>query len=92
MPYISKARREAIFGESKTDYDSNLKTAGELNYYFTYIINEYLEHNNLSYEVCNSIIGALDNCKDEFRRRVLHKYEDKKIKENGDVYNKKFTR
>jgi hypothetical protein len=31
-------------------------------------------------------VGALEQAKDEFRRRVVHPYEDLKIKENGDVY------
>ena len=40
----------------------------------------------MSYATCNDIVGALDNCKDEFRRRIQHPYEDKKLRENGDVY------
>jgi len=32
------------------------------------------------------VIGALEACKLEFYRRAVVPYEDKKIKENGDVY------
>jgi hypothetical protein len=77
MPYIDKRRRDLIvFPEN----------CGELNYMITELVVVYLRHNGLSYQTCNDIVGALDNAKDEFRRRVQHKYEDKKIKENGDVY------
>lgn len=63
-------------------------TAGGLNFKLTEVIIRYLLLHSLSYQTCNDIVGALDNCKDEFRRRVQHPYEDKKIAENGDVYPK----
>jgi hypothetical protein len=34
----------------------------------------------------NDVVGALDGAKAEFQRRVVAPYEDKKIRENGDVY------
>ncbi len=60
--------------------------AGELNYLVTRLIALYLKHRGTSYQTMNDIVGALDNAKDEFRRRIQHPYEDKKIAENGDVY------
>ena len=42
----------------------------------------------MSYKTCNDITGALINCEHEFYRRVVAPYEDKKIIENGDVYEK----
>jgi len=39
-----------------------------------------------SYQTINDIIGALEGAKMEFYRRVVVPYEDKKIKDNGDVY------
>ena len=51
----------------------------------------YLKFHGLSYQTCNDIVGALDNCKDEFRRRVQHPYEDGKIEENGDCYPREVT-
>ncbi|KKL27773.1 hypothetical protein LCGC14_2381800 [marine sediment metagenome] len=59
---------------------------GVLNYQFTLVLLAYLRHNGLTYGTCNDIVGALDNCKDEFRRLVQHPYEDEKIKENGSAY------
>ena len=77
MPYIDKERRDLII------FPEN---SGELNYMVTELIVAYLHRKGLSYQTCNDIVGALDNAKDEFRRRVQHKYEEKKIKDNGDVY------
>ncbi len=79
MPYIDQKRRDLIMVP---------ETSGELNYMITELIVTYLRHNGLCYQTCNDIVGAMDNAKDEFRRRVQHPYENKKIKENGDVYEK----
>lgn len=88
MPYIIKSRRQAIFNDSTTDYDNKIRTSGELNYFITEILVEYLQTQGLNYQTCNDIVGALDNCKNEFKRRIQDPYENKKIKENGDVYPK----
>ena len=82
MPYIKQEDRigRITYGITYAN------TAGELNYVLTLVVIEYLDNHGLSYQTCNDIVGALDNCKDEFRRRRQHPYEDQKIKENGDVY------
>ena len=46
----------------------------------------YLKKRGKSYTVLNEIVGVLEQVKDEFQRRVVHPYEDKKRMENGDVY------
>lgn len=61
-------------------------TSGQLNFQLTMVVIAYLKSHGLCYDTCNTIVGALDNAKDEFRRLVQHPYEDKKIAENGDVY------
>ena len=38
-----------------------------------------------SYQRGNKLVGALECIKQEFIRRRLNDYEDKKIKENGDL-------
>ena len=83
MPYINQV------GRNKFDDDfsgSNAENAGELNYMFTCLIIEYIQKHGLKYQVLNDIVGALDGAKAEFQRRVVGSYEDKKIEENGDVY------
>lgn len=78
MPYISQYRRiEESFPTSN---------AGELNYVLTKVLNKYLLENGLNYAHINDCLGALEGAKLEFYRRVAVPYEEKKLKENGDVY------
>lgn len=87
MPYIPKAHRK--------DWDKVIKEVletvcigtepGTLNYIITKILIEALGKTP-NYKRYNEIIGVLECCKLELYRRRVSKYEDKKIKENGDVY------
>lgn len=78
MPYIKKKDRVR----------ANVipETAGELNYYITRAVNQYLQCEGLSYQTINDIVGALEGAKAEFQRRIVVPYENAKLKENGDVY------
>lgn len=82
MPYIPEIRRKAIL---KTL--SKIETAGELNFAFTTLANEYVLRHGMSYQTFNDILGAFDGASKEFYRRLVAPYEDKKLFENGDVYN-----
>jgi hypothetical protein len=84
MPYIDKERRNQL--NPLVNYADIPKTAGELNYVITMAIKEYIAENGQSYQIFNDIIGALEGAKLEFNRRIVAPYEDKKIRENGDVY------
>jgi glycyl-tRNA synthetase beta subunit len=86
MPYIKKERRKALYNDSTKDYNDKISTAGELNFFITERLIEYVEHKGLSYQTINDVVGALDGAKFEFYRRVAVPYENKKKKENGDVY------
>ena len=79
MPYIKEINREDL----KRRYPLN---PGELNYYFTLLIKEYIKDKQLSYQTINDIVGALSCASSEFYRRVVIPYENEKIKTNGDVY------
>lgn len=81
MPYISQVRREEL-----TDIIKHPHTSGELNYVLTRTIMQYLHDQGEAYVTMNDILGALEGAKLEFYRRVVSKYEDQKIEENGDVY------
>jgi hypothetical protein len=80
MPYIKQNEREELgaFG--------NPETPGQLNFLLTAACIIYLNGKKECYQTYNDIIGALECCKQEMYRRKISKYEDKKIKENGDVY------
>ncbi len=85
MPYINKNTREKF----DNDFSGNqAENAGDLNYMFTTLIIEYMEKHGLNYQRINDVIGALEGAKLEFYRRVATPYEEEKIKQNGDVYEK----
>jgi len=84
MPYINTDSRK-IFGDLPKDLGYCCGSAGELNYVFTVIIQNYLKDKGLNYQHINDCIGALEGCKLELYRRIAAPYEDKKIEENGDV-------
>jgi len=81
MPYIKKEHREDI-----PDIFPIKWTVGDLNYFFTNTLRNYIEVKGESYELYNSLIGVLECCKLELYRRKIADYEDKKIVENGDVW------
>jgi len=58
------------------------KVDGELNYVVTKILKETYP---VRYFNINRAVGVLECIKLEFYRRVAAPYEDKKIKESGDV-------
>lgn len=80
MPYIPPARRKEL------DLKFDPKTAGELNYVITSQLTNYIFLNGESYQTFNDIIGALEGAKLELYRRLIVPYEDRKARENGDVY------
>lgn len=82
MPYIDPKYRLPL--EPRTECTA--KNSGALNYQITMLIKQYIARNGMGYTACNDVMGALEGCKMEFYRRVVAPYEDKKIKENGDVY------
>ena len=59
---------------------------GDLNYCITQLVLAYVEHHGKRYDTLSDVTGVLNDVKVEFERRVVAPYEDKKIEENGDVY------
>lgn len=86
MPYIKPERKEELASGDTP------KNAGELNYAFTLIADQYIEEMGLKYSNMNDVMGALDGAAKEFYRRVAVPYEDTKIDQNGDVYTVKTDR
>lgn len=81
-PYIPKGRRDEILNK----IDSLPQTPGELNYLITLLILSYLKLFPRSYCKYNEVIGVLECVKQEVYRRLIVPYEEKKRKENGDVF------
>lgn len=80
MPYIKRTRRGCLMPAGKTE------NIGELNYMITSLIIKYIKDHGLNYTNINAIMGCLNCVGQEFYRRVVVSYEDKKKKQNGDVY------
>jgi len=81
MPYIKQVYRVKM--EPSCFIAGN---AGELNFQFTILAQAYMKLHGLSYQTINDIVGALEGAKAEFQRRIVAPYEDRKIQENGDLY------
>ena len=80
MPYITRENR-AHLAKGFLPHKP-----GELNYQISRLCDDYIESFGTSYAILNEVIGVLECAKQEFYRRILAPYEDKKLAENGDVY------
>jgi hypothetical protein len=80
MPYLNAGVRASM------EQGRVPKEAGELNYLVTRLCDAFLMETGLSYKNLNQAIGALECAKLELYRRVAAPYEDKKSRENGEVY------
>ena len=90
MPYIPKHSRQ-VFDNSVSEIVENLTlfatkpvSSGEINYVISSIIWRIFDQLP-SYTLANDLVGVLECVKQEFIRRRLNDYEDKKILENGDL-------
>jgi hypothetical protein len=83
MPYIKQNEREELFTNAEYNLPEN---AGQLNFMLTQTCINYIDHMGKKYQTINDVLGALEGAKLEFYRRLAAPYEDKKIIENGDVY------
>lgn len=81
MPYIKRENRESL-----RDGTRAASNAGDLNYQITLLLDDYLTRRGLNYGNLNELVGVLECAKMELYRRIAVPYEDKKIKENSDVY------
>ena len=84
MPYIPQYRRIELERLDK------INSIGELNYVLTTQILDYLndpDEGTINYTKYNAVMGVLECIKQELYRRLIVPYENKKITENGDVYN-----
>lgn len=85
MPYIKQEEREFNACDSCGHFCAPI-ASGQLNFAISLYLNEYVERKGLSYQTINDILGALEGAKLEFYRRVAAPYENLKMVQNGDVY------
>lgn len=81
MPYISKEAREEILSHFRGAH-----TPGELNFEITTDILRYLKREKISYARFNEVMGVLACVQGELYRRMIAPYENKKKKENGEIF------
>lgn len=87
MPYIERGLRtevNKIVGYAM-GWKIQTRSIGEINYLITQLL---IETQPKTYRDYNNLIGVLECVKLEFYRRMVAKYEDEKIDQNGDVYPK----
>ncbi len=91
LPYISKEERKALDGlidslarEAKKLGKDETKRAGILNYIATRLTLSLIPQDR--YWKIALAAGVFSNLASEFYRRLAAPYEDKKIKEHGDVF------
>jgi len=83
MPYIKQEARN--FMNPTIDLLSHqIENIGDLNYSISMLVRKYLGK-DYNYADLNSCMGVLECAKEEFYRKVVAPYEDKKIEENGDL-------
>lgn len=81
MPYIDPERRVCLpVSIAKPE------TSGELHYLIARILDTYVLFHGQSYRTFNDVMGVLACAQQEFYRRLVVDYEEKKRKANGDVY------
>ena len=94
MSYIKKEKRNSWLKviQGKVDMKFHITSSGDLNYVITQACLAFLDfwkernQEENCYEHFNAVIGALECAKQELYRRVVIPYENKKKKENGDVF------
>jgi len=86
MPYIKELDRRKFYSVLDEFYkiDSNTLSPGDLNYLLSSII-WFMFDQKISYTKANELIGVLECVKQEFYRRKVVPYENKKIEENKDI-------
>lgn len=84
MPYIKNGDRPNI-DAAVLELAEHIDNEGDLNYAITKLLLRYLSEKGRRYATLNTIMGILSCVANEFYRRVVAPYEDKKIQENGDI-------
>lgn len=84
MPYIVSSRREKM--DPHLEELANLvKSGGEINYCIFKLASLLIERMGESYDNYSMCGSSMEHAKLEWYRRRVAPYEDRKIKENGDI-------
>jgi hypothetical protein len=84
MPYIKQFDRHLINIQDVGAFIP--ENAGELQYVIATMIDNYHRAKGFNYQMANNIMGALTGALQEYYAVVVSPYEQKKLEENGPVY------
>jgi len=80
MPYITIDQREEL-------YNRDPLNAGELQYLISVMLSDYIsDRDKNDYQTLNEVMGALLGAQQEFYRKVVAPYEDRKELINDPIY------
>ena len=84
MPYIKRIARK-IIDEIVGDAHFSVAANGSLNYFLVKLMLTRRKLEGESYTFYKNYLGELEMAQTEIYRRYVAPYEDKKMRENGDV-------
>lgn len=84
MPYIKPELRGPI-DECVDEVIHHVNGPGDLNYCISRTILELIFRDGSNYSSFSKYLAVLHDVDHELRRRFMDPYEDKKMKENGDI-------
>ena len=84
MPYIDP--NDAAELRASGNFVPPSLTPGELNYFLSCTIAQYVTDNGLSYQTINDVSGAMTEALAEFRRQIVVDYENFKALSGADPY------
>ncbi len=93
MPYIEQSKRNPLDSPiellyNKLDEVPNDELCEQLDYAISKLFWCLCGHDGQgekSYARINAVIGAIENVKHEFCRRIVVPYKDDKLEDNGDI-------
>jgi len=85
MPYIKPKRRRIFNRGLEGLMNTNFIEKGDLTYCAYKLGIDYINQKGIKYQHISDAVSALNDAAEEIRRRVMFHYEDRKIKENGDI-------
>ena len=84
MPYIKQDKRD-VLDPHLVRLAENIASEGELNYCIYRLSCLLVDRMGESYDTYSLCGSAMEHAKLEWYRRRVAPYEDKKIRENGDI-------
>jgi hypothetical protein len=85
MPYTKQEARTPYMMDAIAVLTDEVKAKGDLNFVICELVGQLILKGKIGYTEISNWIDTLPDAEDELRRRLLHPYENDKIKENGDV-------